>query len=1197
MNYARICAVFLAVLLATAYFTGAAQAAPADPNVVVQVKQPDGTVLSLKLWGDEYYHGHETLDGYTVVKDKNDKTYKYGVLNAAGDVVPSGVTVGKGRPFGNTHVRPTASAINNARALRGAPALGSPTLASAPPWAGSDTDVLFIMVGFTDRACTFTAAQMQANLFGLTATGPGNLATYFAEISYGKLQLAGTVVGCYTLSNTHAFYDTGGGSAAGLVTEAVNLADAAGVDFAPFDNDGDGKVDTLGVIYAGGGPHDGCDTDNGVSGSAGDNLWPHQSDPGTLATVDGKTVSRYILNSELTYAIGAPPPGTACAQIQSIGLFAHEMGHGLGLPDLYDTDQTSEGGVGNWSAMASQYTSTVTNADTPGHYDPWSKWFEGWITPDDKTGQNTSVSLDRVEDTGKVLQFLANPGGVGYGGGNTGEYFPVENRGQVKFNSKNPSCGILIWHIDEAKGDNTQDPSGSPIGANHRLVNLVQADNLGNLDVLKSSTSNNRGDAGDPYPGSTINRLFSDTSVPNANLYGGAGSGVRVGVPGNCAPSMSLNLGLPVADLSISKFDNPDPVIAGNQLQYDIYVYNSGPGAAPNAVVTDVLPAGVTFLSSSSACTNTAGTLTCNLGTLAANTSTLLSIQVRVNANLLSGLGASTTNISNTASIAAGVADGNLSNNSVTISTNVIEQADLKVSKTCEPNDQAQAGDNAFCDILVDNLGPSDARSVTLTDQIIASKPFSVASAVASPSGSCSIAGSGTSWTVSCNLATEAAGGRTTVKVTFTASGTTDVNDTASVTSATTDPNSANNSATGKVHFISTADVGITKSVLPTSVNAGSPVTYTLTVSNAGPSKALSVVAQDVLPSALSIVSITPTVGSCTAGVPGNAAQPTTCTLGDLTNGASATITVVAKVAATTPDGTILLNQATVSTSSDDLNNANNSASATLTVTTSADLALAKTALGSPVAGTTISYRYDVSNAGPSVARTVSLHDALPAQMTFVSAFRAAGNVSVGLPLACALIAQGTNTWSCPLGDIAPTGGTPQQFIVNVFIASSVANGTALTNNATLVSATADPNGANNSASATVNVTRSADLSIALTSDADTYKPSSTVKYTVAVKNNGPSDALPFVVKFDLPQTKQAVYQFDTGGCTKTGQTLTCNFGALGTGQTASINVYVTIRGSKGQVEAGVNISSAGTFDPVPTNNAATRTVLIKGGL
>ena len=1189
MNYARILAVVFAVVMATAYFTGAANAAPADPNVVVQVKQPDGTVLSLQLWGDEYYHGHETLDGYTVVKDKNDKAFKYGVLNAAGDVVPSGVTVGKGSPPGRTHVRPTASAINNARAARGAPSLGSPTLASAPAWAGSDTDVLFIMVGFTDRACTFTQAQMQANLFGGTATGPGNLANYFAEISYGKLQLAGTVVGCYTLSNTHDYYDTGAGTAAGLVTEAVNLANAAGVDFTPFDNDGDGKVDTLGVIYAGGGPHDGCDTDNGASGSGGDNLWPHQSDPGTLATVDGKTVSRYILNSELTYAL----TNTAlCNQIQSIGLFAHEMGHGLGLPDLYDTDQSSEGGAGNWSAMASQYTSTVTNADTPGHYDPWSKWFEGWITPTDVTAQNTSVSLDRVEDTGKVLQFLSNPGGVGYGGSNTGEYFLVENRGQVKFNSKNPSCGVLVWHIDEAKGGNTEDPAG----ANHRLVNLVQADNLANLDVLKSSTNNNRGDVGDPYPGSTLNRLLSDTSTPNANLYSGTGSGVRIGIPGNCSPSMALNLGLPVADLSISKSDNPDPVIAGNQLQYNITVYNSGPGAAPNTVVTDVLPTGVTFLSSSSLCTNAAGTLSCNLGTLAASSSVLLTIQVQVNANLLSGLNASTTNLSNTASVSGDVADGNLSDNSVTISTNVIERADMKVSKTCEPVGPAQAGEDAVCSILIDNLGPSDARAVVLTDQIIASKPFTVAPAVASPGGLCVVSGGSTSWTVTCNLGVEPAVGRTTVTIRFTASATTDVNDTASVASATIDPNTSNNSATGQVHFVSTADVGITKAVLPTTANAGEQVTYTLTVTNSGPSKALSVVARDVLPSVVSIVSITPSLGTCVAGVPGNAAQPTTCTLGDLSNGATATITIVAKVSASTADGSVLLNQATVTTSSDDLNNANNSASASLTVTTSANLGLVKTALGTPVAGTTISYRYDVSNAGPSLARTVSLQDSLPGQMTFVSAFRAVGNVPVGQPLACALVAQGTNTWSCPLGDIAP-GGTAQQFIVNVLIASSVPDPTDLTNSATLVSATNDPVLSNNTASATVTVHRKADLAVALTSDADTYKPSSTIKYTLAITNNGPSDTDAYVVKFDLPLTKQAIYQFDTGGCTKAGLTLTCNFGPLKSGQSASINVYVTVRGSKGEVVAGAKIWTAPTPDPVSTNNQATRTVLVKGGL
>ena len=156
--------------------------------------QPDGKVIKVRLWGDEYIHGWETLSGYTVVQGKADKTWKYARQNAAGRLVATDRVVGKDAPQGKKHVRPSTAAYNAVRKAEGAPAIGE--YAAAPPaWSGSDTDVLFLYVEFSDLGCTFTPAQMQANMFGATASGPGNLADYYDEISYGALQLDGDVIG------------------------------------------------------------------------------------------------------------------------------------------------------------------------------------------------------------------------------------------------------------------------------------------------------------------------------------------------------------------------------------------------------------------------------------------------------------------------------------------------------------------------------------------------------------------------------------------------------------------------------------------------------------------------------------------------------------------------------------------------------------------------------------------------------------------------------------------------------------------------------------------------------------------------------------------------------------------------------------------------------------------------------------------
>lgn len=555
----------------TLQITAGALAAPADPNVVQTLVQPDGPDLEVHIWGDEVQHGYETTDGYSVEYSQRDDEWKYAERAPDGELAPSDTTARpEGGPEEAEHLRPTAAASEAAQDqyAQSGPGSGGTPATGAAAWAGADTDILFLMVEFTDTGCTFTPGQMSTNMFGGGATGPGDLDDYFKEISYGKFEVVGNVAGnqagddCIALANNRAYYNTDAAGTAdddrddALVREAVTAADAY-IDFADYDNDNDGRVDALGIIYAGGGPHDGCATDSSPAGSGGDQLWPHSGavNTGGALTADGKTVRPFIINSELTYAIASPPPATACNQEQTIGLFAHELGHSLGLPDLYDTD-VGNGGVDRWSAMASQYVSTVNNADTPPHYDPWSKAFEGWITTTlHQPGDRFTEPISQVTDSGEVHQFRDNPAGSEIGG--AGEYFLVENRQKVKFDQGLPGCGLVVWHIDEAKGDNTQ---GGHTTASHRLVDVEEADGLNELDDNDSATdgmndgpdNNDRADDGDPYPGSTNNRVLGDATTPNSKLYDGTSSNFRMGVQSSaCASSMTAAFGpnqAPVAD-------------------------------------------------------------------------------------------------------------------------------------------------------------------------------------------------------------------------------------------------------------------------------------------------------------------------------------------------------------------------------------------------------------------------------------------------------------------------------------------------------------------------------------------------------------------------------------------------------------------------------------------------------------------------
>jgi uncharacterized repeat protein (TIGR01451 family) len=655
----------------------------------------------------------------------------------------------------------------------------------------------------------------------------------------------------------------------------------------------------------------------------------------------------------------------------------------------------------------------------------------------------------------------------------------------------NGQAGVRWYELRRAGGVWSIQQQGTyspPDGQNiHRWMGSVAMDKMGNM-ALGYSVSND-GVASTVHPGIRYaGRLATDPPglLPFGEITlvdgGGSTSGtrwgdysaIRVDPVDDCTfwyttqyiaagPQQRTRIGAfrfpscNAADLAITKTDAPDPVVAGQDLTYTIHVTNNGPADATNVVVTDTLPAGTTYLTSSIVCTGGA-VRTCNLGDLANGASTSFTITVKVAANLLSSIPAGTTNITNTASVAATELDPDTSNNTASASTLVTESADLRLTKTCKPDvapgAPANAGDPAFCDIRVDNLGPSDAQNVVVTDNIVSNAPFIVSAVIGAVCVPATPIGPTTNTTLTCNLGTLAAGTGITIHVVFTSVSGGDVNDTATVTSSTPDPNTANNSATGRVSFGGLADLGITKTAAPNPVVAGTNVTYTLRVTNAGPSAATNVVVKDTIPAEVAVLTVTPSTGSCTAGFPGNPLQPLTCTIDSMIAGGSAMIVVVVKVNSNVPDGTVI------------------------------------------------------------------------------------------------------------------------------------------NNNATVASATADTNNANNSATAAVTVNARADLAIVKTSDAAQYKPSSIVTYTVSVTNNGPSDALAVIVTDNLPTTQQAIYQSDTGGCTKSALVLTCNLGNMPVGTSKSFNIYELVHGSRGAVSNTASVASA-TTDPVPGNNASTLIVTI----
>jgi uncharacterized repeat protein (TIGR01451 family) len=786
-----------------------------------------------------------------------------------------------------------------------------------------------------------------------------------------------------------------------------------------------------------------------------------------------------------------------------------------------------------------------------------------------------------------------------------GTYAPVDNIERWMSSAAMDSKGNIALGYSASAGD----PGG--ISPDIRYTGRMVEDPLGSMTqgehlmlpatvTTNSLTGSNRwGD----YSSMNVDPV-DDCTFWYTQMYIGAGQARSTQVASFRFPSCAN------VNLQLEK-DAPEEVAAGEKLPYTIEVTNGGTDAATNVVVTDELPPGVDFdaASSSPSCTESApGTLTCTLDTIAASQTKSLLIVVDVPPDYISSGGSPAT--VNTATATADQSDTNPGDNTDDATTTIVEEADLGVTKLCQPDVITPTSVSGTCRIFVDNFGPSDAQNVEVVDELVSSGPFTVSATTVEPasSGTCTVVppGPSTTKTVTCDLDTEPADGRTTITVRIEALTGADVSDSATADSDTPDPDLDNNKASSTLSISPSADLKIEKEQTdPASgpVTAGENLLYTLTITNNGPSPATNVVVTDQLPAQTTFVNATASDGNCALDSSGS---PLVCNLGTVAFGAAGqeTITIEVAVPTDTPEDSVLTNAAEVRSDVADPNNADNIDQVTTAVQTVADLTLQKFAEDAPfIAGTTVTYRYELSNAGPSWSRDLSLVDQLPPGTRFVSAFLSTGGSPVSPPLPCDEVADGTNKWSCPLGDLAPTGSQPLEAIVNVFIEPDVPEGAQLTNAATATSDTNDPG--SNGDTVTITVDTSADLGIVKTSDFDTYAPSATIKYTVTTTNFGPSDAQNVVVIDNLPVTKQALYRFDTANCTKSGLTLTCNLGTMPAGSTESFNVYVTVKGNKGVVDNNVSVDSKPTLsppiddtaDPISQNNTSLWRVLIMGGI
>jgi len=404
------------------------------------------------------------------------------------------------------------------------------------------------------------------------------------------------------------------------------------------------------------------------------------------------------------------------------------------------------------------------------------------------------------------------------------------------------------------------------------------------------------------------------------------------------------------------------------------------------------------------------------------------------------------------------VAERNETNNNCH-DTVVIPGPDLRLTKVVSagaPGGIAIAGTNVTYLLTVTNNGPSPANNVTITDNLQAQTTFVSCSATV---GSCGNQGNA----VTANLGALANAAQATVTIVVqvgptVADGTLILN-MATASSSLPDPIPANNFA-GPVSFTvrGSADLQLTKVIsagAPAGVaTAGSNVTYLMTVTNNGPIAASNVVITDSLPANMSLVSCAGSMGSCF-----NQVNTVTASLGSLQSGAQATVTLVAQIGYSVPGGTLISNSASVTSSNPDSNPANNiGGPATFTVQAAppADLRLTKViSAGAPggvaLAGSNVTYLITVVNNGPGVAPNVVVTDSLPANLTFVSCSPSVGNCGF----------DHLNMFSASFGTLA--NGAQATLTITMNVGCGIANGSVITNTASVASLVPDPLPANNS--------------------------------------------------------------------------------------------------------------------------------------
>lgn len=444
---------FLSLLLIFATLTAAIAAkAPCTP---IQKQQPDGTIVTIQVCGDEHFSWLQTTDGVLLVQEGN--AYYVAKADFYGSLVSTGVlahdaalrtldeVVAIEKQDKDEFFNSGESMLKSKRTSLEMMPMAIPGYPSAAncPHIGK-VRIPIILMEYTDMKFSLDQAVYENYFNGTTKTpytdgtrynGYSSVAEYYREASNGLFEPVFELYGPYTANRNHDYYGKKSGrNIITILTEAVGKADKD-IDFSQYDSNKDGKVDMVYVFYAGTGAN--------ISGNDYD-VWP-ACYPGNqnISTSDGVRITTIGGANELL--------PTTTKRIAGIGVTIHEMNHGLGLPDLYNTGEphNPETGRIDWSNCGPEDWDIMDGGENiyggiwPCQFNAWERDVMGWMTIEELTEPQDITIYPLNDSRGKAYR-ITNPF-------NTNEYYIIENNNTSDWNYYQRSLygtGLMVYHLN-----------------------------------------------------------------------------------------------------------------------------------------------------------------------------------------------------------------------------------------------------------------------------------------------------------------------------------------------------------------------------------------------------------------------------------------------------------------------------------------------------------------------------------------------------------------------------------------------------------------------------------------------------------------------------------------------------------------------------------------------------------------------------